>query len=87
MRKKVALNVDNRYKTLIENAFYYSNPPSNQNIVRETRPPKHEYIRKLLYKDLNKVSTEKVGFPISGVSLFSFQILADPLALMSILSL
>lgn len=61
MRKKAALSLDNRYNTMIENAFYYSNPPNNQNIVREVRPPKHEYIRKLLYKDLNKVSTEKVN--------------------------
>lgn len=60
MRKKAALNLDERYKTLIENAFYYSNPPSNQSIIREPRPPKHEYLRKLIYKDLNKVSTEKV---------------------------
>jgi len=61
MRKKTALSLDIRYNTLIENAFYYCNPPSSQNLVRENRPPKHEYIRRLLYKDLNKLSTEKVG--------------------------
>lgn len=45
---------------MIENAFYYSNPPPTHAIAREMRPPKHEFVRKLLYKDLNKVSTEKV---------------------------
>ncbi|KAF6041633.1 UPF2 [Bugula neritina] len=60
MRKKTALSLDIRYNTLIENAFYYCNPPSSQNLVRENRPPKHEYIRRLLYKDLNKLSTEKI---------------------------
>lgn len=60
MRKKAALSLDNRYNTMIDNAFYFCNPPSNQNIVRESRPPKHQYIMKLLYKDLNKLSTEKV---------------------------
>ncbi|XP_067945290.1 regulator of nonsense transcripts 2-like isoform X2 [Watersipora subatra] len=60
MRKKAVLSLDTRYNTMIDNAFYFCNPPSNQNIIRERRPPKHEYIRKLLYKDLNKLSTEKV---------------------------
>lgn len=60
MKKKSALNLDSRYKAMIENAFYYSNPPASLTIAREVRPPKHEFVRKLLYKDLNKVTTEKV---------------------------
>ncbi|XP_041348866.1 regulator of nonsense transcripts 2-like isoform X2 [Gigantopelta aegis] len=60
MRKKVALHLGTRYTTMIENAYFYSNPPDVQEIKRKVRPPIHEYIRKLLYKDLSKVTTEKV---------------------------
>lgn len=60
MRKKSALHLDSRYTTMIENAFYYSNPPEVQQVAKKIRPPMHEYIRKLLYKDLSKVTTEKV---------------------------
>ncbi|XP_071161356.1 regulator of nonsense transcripts 2-like isoform X3 [Mytilus edulis] len=60
MRKKSALHLENRYTTMIENAFYYSNPPEVQQMARKVRPPMHEYIRKLLYKDLSKTTTEKV---------------------------
>lgn len=60
MRKKSALMMDSRYATMIENAYYYSNPPDTPQVVRKERPPMHEYIRKLLYKDLSKVTTEKV---------------------------
>jgi regulator of nonsense transcripts 2 len=60
MRKKSALHLDSRYAALIENAYYYSNPPEGKQEERKKRPPMHQYIRRLLYKDLNKVGTEKV---------------------------
>lgn len=60
MRKKSALHLESRYTTMIENAFYYSNPPETQQSAQKIRPPMHEYKRKLLYKDLSKVTTEKV---------------------------
>ena len=61
MRKKNALHLDGRYNTMIENAFYYCNPPEyRREDTRRQRPPQHEYIRRLLYRDLNKVTTEKV---------------------------
>ena len=60
MRKKVAMKLETRYETMIENAFYYSNPPEVVAAPRKERPPMHEYIRKLLYKDLSKVTVEKV---------------------------
>merc|ERR1719239_46345 len=60
MRKKIAMKLETRYETMIENAFYYSNPPEIQLVPRKERPPMHEYIRKLLYKDLSKVTVEKV---------------------------
>ena len=60
MRKKAALHLDSRYATIIENAYYYSNPPEVKQEAKKERPPMHEYIRKLLYKDLTKITTEKV---------------------------
>ncbi|XP_064604775.1 regulator of nonsense transcripts 2-like isoform X2 [Liolophura sinensis] len=60
MRKKAALHLDGRYITMIENAYYYSNPPDTPQLVRKERPPLHEYMRKLLYKELSKTTTEKV---------------------------
>lgn len=68
MRKKSALHLENRYTTMIENAFYYSNPPEVQQMARKVRPPMHEYIRKLLYKDLSKTTTEKVNFDFLGMN-------------------
>ncbi|KAG7456293.1 hypothetical protein MATL_G00250160 [Megalops atlanticus] len=60
MRKKQAMHLDARYVTMVENAYYYCNPPPVEKAVRKRRPPLQEYIRKLLYKDLSKVTTEKV---------------------------
>ena len=60
MRKKQAQHLDARYVTMVENAYYYCNPPPMEKTVRTKRPPLQEYIRKLLYKDLSKVTTEKV---------------------------
>ncbi|XP_030635202.1 regulator of nonsense transcripts 2 [Chanos chanos] len=60
MRKKQAQHLDARYVTMVENAYYHCNPPPMEKTVRKKRPPLQEYIRKLLYKDLSKVTTEKV---------------------------
>ncbi|XP_064473011.1 regulator of nonsense transcripts 2-like isoform X2 [Ornithodoros turicata] len=60
MRKKAVQALDSRYTTMIENAFYYCNPPETPAVAYVARPPLHQYIRKLLYKDLAKSSTEKV---------------------------
>ena len=60
MRKKQALQLDGRYSVMIENAFYYCNPPDNRQIEKKVKSPINEYIKKLLYKDLNKMCVEKV---------------------------
>uniref|UniRef100_A0A646QJ82 Regulator of nonsense transcripts 2 n=1 Tax=Hemiscolopendra marginata TaxID=943146 RepID=A0A646QJ82_9MYRI len=60
MRKKTVLALDSRYVTMIENAYYYCNPPEAPQSVKKDRPPMHEYIRRLLYKDLSKNNTEKI---------------------------
>lgn len=61
MRKKQATSMDGRYSIMIENAFYYCNPPENKQAETKVRSPIHEYIKKLLYKDLNKLNVEKVS--------------------------
>ncbi|RWS22454.1 regulator of nonsense transcripts-like protein, partial [Leptotrombidium deliense] len=60
MRKKALLPYDSRYITMVENAYYFANPPETQTITRVERPPLHEYIRVLLYKDLCKTNVEKI---------------------------
>jgi regulator of nonsense transcripts 2 len=54
------LSLDSRYTIMIDNAFYYCNPPENKQIEKKVLSPIHEYIKKLLYKDLNKLNVEKV---------------------------
>ncbi|XP_055944763.1 regulator of nonsense transcripts 2-like isoform X1 [Argiope bruennichi] len=61
MRKKAVLSIDSRYTTMIENAFYYCNPPEVAPTVKVERPPMHEYIRKLLYQDLAKTINDKTS--------------------------
>ena len=60
MRKRAVLNLDNRYTTQIENAYYYCNPPETREIEKKIRSPIQEYLRRLLFKDLNKITVEKV---------------------------
>ena len=60
MRKKQISAMDNRYTIMIENAFYYCNPPENKQIEKKIRIHIHEYIKRLLYKDLNKINVEKI---------------------------
>lgn len=61
MRKKTAMMLDSRYTTLIENAYYYCNPPETKAEKQKERNPVYEYVRKLLYKDLSRVTIEKVN--------------------------
>ncbi|XP_034935867.1 regulator of nonsense transcripts 2-like [Chelonus insularis] len=61
MRKKAVTALDSRYVTIIENAYYFVNPPeSSGGLSRKERPPMHEFIRKLLYQDLSKTNTDKI---------------------------
>lgn len=73
MRKKQAMHLDARYVTMVENAYYYCNPPPVEKTVRKKRPPLQEYIRKLLYKDLSKVTTEKVLKPQPNIGILFLQ--------------
>ena len=69
VRKKRVQHLDGRQRSLVENALYYANPPETPQIVHTTLPPMLQYIHKLLYKDLNKVNTEKVSQLHSASSL------------------
>lgn len=61
MRKKTVKAFDPRYNTMIENAYFYVNPPdTGPDTAKKERPPMHQYIRKLLYIDLSKSNTEKI---------------------------
>ncbi|XP_034251967.1 regulator of nonsense transcripts 2 isoform X2 [Thrips palmi] len=60
MRKKSALAMDIRYVTMIENAFFFVNPPEGGPLRVKERPPLHSFIRKILYQDLSKPTTDKV---------------------------
>lgn len=60
MRKKSVMALDSRYVTQIENAYYYVNPPEIVTIIKKERPLMHQFIRKLLYQDLQKNNTDKI---------------------------
>uniref|UniRef100_A0A1B6LDI7 Regulator of nonsense transcripts 2 n=1 Tax=Graphocephala atropunctata TaxID=36148 RepID=A0A1B6LDI7_9HEMI len=54
MRMKTGKTLDSRYVTMIENAYYFVNPPETPVTRVKERPIMHEYIRHILYQDLTK---------------------------------
>lgn len=60
MRLKNVKNLDPRHSTLVENAYYLCKPPEKSARISKVRPPLHQYIRKLLFSDLDKSSIEHV---------------------------
>jgi regulator of nonsense transcripts 2 len=59
MRKKMLLSVDSKYVTMIENAYYFTNPPEvTRHVVEE--PCIQIYIRYLLYDCLNRSTIDSV---------------------------
>ncbi|KAH9602111.1 hypothetical protein KSS87_007395 [Heliosperma pusillum] len=60
MRLKNVKNLDPRHCTLVENAYYLCKPPDRPARVSKVRPPLHQYIRKLLFSDLDQSSIEHV---------------------------
>eukprot|EP00039_Didymoeca_costata_P008053 m.107377 g.107377 ORF g.107377 m.107377 type:complete len:1229 (-) comp13926_c0_seq3:2125-5811(-) len=51
--KRTALHLDERQNAIIDNAILYCNPPDTPRLATKVRPPIHEYLRFLLYKQLN----------------------------------
>ena len=60
IRKRTVKALDQRYNTLIDNAWYACDPPERKVVVIKPRPPLHQYIRKLIFRDLSKSTVEKV---------------------------
>ncbi|KAF8768867.1 hypothetical protein HU200_007431 [Digitaria exilis] len=60
MRLKNVKNLDPRHSTLVENAYYLCKPPERSARISKVRPPLFQYIRKLLFSDLDKSSVEHV---------------------------
>ncbi|PKI43287.1 hypothetical protein CRG98_036373 [Punica granatum] len=60
MRLKNVKNLDPRHSTLVENAYYLCKPPERPARVSKVRPPLYQYIRKLLFSDLDKSTIEHV---------------------------
>lgn len=60
MRLKNVKNLDARHSTMVENAYYQCKPPERSARISKVRSPLHEYIRKLLFSDLDKSSIEHV---------------------------
>lgn len=60
MRKKNAQNLGQQERLMIENAFYYVNPPDQPIIHRKNRSIEELYIRKLIYLDLNKKNYPRI---------------------------
>lgn len=59
-RKKAAQHLGQQERMLVENAMYFVNPPERAAIEQKERTPLEEYIRKLIYEQLNKKTIEKV---------------------------
>lgn len=59
-RLKTVKNLDPRHSTILENAYYLCKPPERSCRVSKTRPPLHQYIRNLLFSDLDKSTVQHV---------------------------
>jgi len=59
-RKKTAQHLGPQEKILIENAFYYVNPPDRPAIQQKERSPMELFVRKLIYLDLTKLNYVKI---------------------------
>ncbi|KAH7840664.1 hypothetical protein Vadar_019892 [Vaccinium darrowii] len=67
MRLKNVKNLDPHQRTIVENAYYLCKPPERSAQVSKVRPPLHQYIRKLLFSDLEKSSTDHVLQQLRGL--------------------
>lgn len=60
MRLKTVHALDSRHAAQVENAFYLVRPPDDQGPTIKQRPVMHQYIRHLLFKELDKNNVEMV---------------------------
>jgi regulator of nonsense transcripts 2 len=59
-RKKSAQHIGQQERMLIENAVYYVDPPIRAAIPQKERTPMDQFIRRLIYLDMNKRNYTKV---------------------------
>lgn len=59
-RKKGAQHIGQQERMLIENAVYYVDPPIRAAIPQKERTPMDQFIRRLIYLDMNKRNYTKV---------------------------
>ncbi|KAI9894051.1 MAG: hypothetical protein M1814_004821 [Vezdaea aestivalis] len=59
-RKKGAQHLGQQERMLIDNAIYYVNPPPRPAIQQKDYSPIEQFIRKLIYQDMNKRNTLKI---------------------------
>ncbi|KAJ5176541.1 uncharacterized protein N7482_002418 [Penicillium canariense] len=59
-RKKTVQHLAQQERMVIENAIYYVDPPPRPAIQQKERTPMEQYIRRLLYLDMNKRNYTKV---------------------------
>ncbi|XP_076800221.1 regulator of nonsense transcripts 2-like [Clavelina lepadiformis] len=79
VRKRTAKALDQRYCTMIDNARYTCDPPKVETVTYKPRPPLHEYLRKLLFRDLSKNTVEKVlrqmrKFPWNALDVYAYMV-------------
>ncbi|TPP48789.1 Regulator of nonsense transcripts 2 [Fasciola gigantica] len=62
LRKKKALHMDQRYTIMIENTYYYCNPPSasRQLVPTVVLTPTMQFLRRLLWRDLDRTTVNSV---------------------------
>jgi regulator of nonsense transcripts 2 len=59
-RKKAAQHIGQQERMLIENAVYYVDPPVRAAIPQKERTPMDQFIRRLVYFDMNKRNYTKI---------------------------
>lgn len=59
LRLKTATALDSRYAAQIENVYYLVKPPEVERASQVQRPPMLEFIRHLIFKELNKQTVER----------------------------
>lgn len=60
MRIKTVSVLDSRHVAQIESVYYLVRPPDSNSIIQKVRLPIHQYIRNLIYQDLNKMNIDKI---------------------------
>ena len=55
-----ATHLSGQERAMLQNAFYYCNPPDRPAIQQKERPPMEMFIRKMIYLDLSKKNVSSI---------------------------